>query len=318
MDKAENQKGSAPGVMRRMGADFASGARIAAPVLKRAGLGIGDWLARIGWGKFFLLSILVMIAGGVLNSLLFHRSQVVVDHGTGPSDRVNVIVSQGPDGVRVSPPGLAAPPVPPHLPKPSVPRGLMPTPPAAPAAPSAAPPSGVQLDSHGVRIFSKKDGKNATVVIDEQGIHIEEGIHALPEIDSSGKAIVIPPDLSSDPEKAVEAVEAVREKVEEIVNNQIASQVARQTRVYKEKSSDWFVMSLVFLIMAGVIVKVVLGSKQKAETRAQQASATAADEGLKRQLAEAQLKMMQAQVEPHFLFNTMASIDHLIETDPPR
>ena len=27
---------------------------------------------------------------------------------------------------------------------------------------------------------------------------------------------------------------------------------------------------------------------------------------------------MQAQVEPHFLFNTLASIEHLIETDPPR
>jgi LytS/YehU family sensor histidine kinase len=27
---------------------------------------------------------------------------------------------------------------------------------------------------------------------------------------------------------------------------------------------------------------------------------------------------MQAQVEPHFLFNTLASIDHLIETDPGR
>ncbi|KAI1691596.1 histidine kinase domain-containing protein [Ditylenchus destructor] len=27
---------------------------------------------------------------------------------------------------------------------------------------------------------------------------------------------------------------------------------------------------------------------------------------------------LQAQVEPHFLYNTLASIDHLIETDPPR
>jgi sensor histidine kinase YesM len=33
---------------------------------------------------------------------------------------------------------------------------------------------------------------------------------------------------------------------------------------------------------------------------------------------EAQLKMMQAQVEPHFLFNTLASMQYLIETDPPR
>jgi sensor histidine kinase YesM len=39
---------------------------------------------------------------------------------------------------------------------------------------------------------------------------------------------------------------------------------------------------------------------------------------LSRQAIEAQLKLMQAQVEPHFLFNTLASIDHLIETDPPR
>ena len=28
--------------------------------------------------------------------------------------------------------------------------------------------------------------------------------------------------------------------------------------------------------------------------------------------------MMQAQVEPHFLFNTLASVEHLIETNPPR
>ena len=33
---------------------------------------------------------------------------------------------------------------------------------------------------------------------------------------------------------------------------------------------------------------------------------------------EAELKLMQAQVEPHFLFNTLASIDHLIEFDPKR
>ena len=35
-------------------------------------------------------------------------------------------------------------------------------------------------------------------------------------------------------------------------------------------------------------------------------------------LVEARMAAMQAQVEPHFLFNTLASIDHLIETDPPR
>jgi sensor histidine kinase YesM len=44
----------------------------------------------------------------------------------------------------------------------------------------------------------------------------------------------------------------------------------------------------------------------------------AESEALKRQVIEARMAAMQAQVEPHFLFNTLASIDHLIETDPPR
>jgi LytS/YehU family sensor histidine kinase len=39
---------------------------------------------------------------------------------------------------------------------------------------------------------------------------------------------------------------------------------------------------------------------------------------MQRQLSEAKMQMMQAQVEPHFLFNTLASVEHLIETNPPR
>jgi signal transduction histidine kinase len=38
---------------------------------------------------------------------------------------------------------------------------------------------------------------------------------------------------------------------------------------------------------------------------------------LARQAAEAKLKLLQAQVEPHFLFNTLASVQYLTETDPP-
>jgi signal transduction histidine kinase len=32
---------------------------------------------------------------------------------------------------------------------------------------------------------------------------------------------------------------------------------------------------------------------------------------------ESELKLMQAQIEPHFLFNTLASVQYLTETDPP-
>ena len=39
---------------------------------------------------------------------------------------------------------------------------------------------------------------------------------------------------------------------------------------------------------------------------------------LSKQAVEAELKLMQAQVEPHFLFNTLASVQFLTETDPPQ
>jgi sensor histidine kinase YesM len=37
---------------------------------------------------------------------------------------------------------------------------------------------------------------------------------------------------------------------------------------------------------------------------------------LEKNLLEAKLQLMQAQVEPHFLFNTLANVQHLVETDP--
>jgi sensor histidine kinase YesM len=54
------------------------------------------------------------------------------------------------------------------------------------------------------------------------------------------------------------------------------------------------------------------------ETRAEAAlhRAEAEHNLLAKQAIEAELKMMQAQVEPHFLFNTLASVQYLTETDP--
>jgi len=39
---------------------------------------------------------------------------------------------------------------------------------------------------------------------------------------------------------------------------------------------------------------------------------------LSKQAVESELKLMQAQIEPHFLFNTLASVQYLVETDPPQ
>jgi uncharacterized membrane protein len=298
------------GAWRRVVGDVGSGARASAPTIKRAGARIGDWLARIGWGKFFLLSLLLLAFGGILSSALFEKSPaVIVEHGADPEVTVSVNVT--PDGVHIGPKRPAAVP---SIPKP-------PTPPAAPTAPQppASPDTarGVTVDDAGVRIIADKDGRKVSIQIDGKGIRISEAGAQAPVTSKDGE-VVIDAGATGDPEKMAEAIETARSKIEEIVSDQIREQVALRTRVYQEKSSDWFMTFIVLLIVTGIIVKIVLGSKRKAEVRAQAATATAAEEGLKRQLVEAQLKMMQAQVEPHFLFNTLASVDYLIETDPAR
>lgn len=74
----------------------------------------------------------------------------------------------------------------------------------------------------------------------------------------------------------------------------------------------------ILFILTSIVIKVTFKSQTQAEEKATAATYMAEAEQLKRQLVEARLSAMQAQVEPHFLFNTLASIDHLIETDPPR
>jgi len=72
------------------------------------------------------------------------------------------------------------------------------------------------------------------------------------------------------------------------------------------------------LIVASFIIKVVAGGKRRAELTASQATKRAETEQLERTVLEARMEALQAQIEPHFLFNTLASIDQLIQTDPPR
>jgi sensor histidine kinase YesM len=72
------------------------------------------------------------------------------------------------------------------------------------------------------------------------------------------------------------------------------------------------------IILTSIVIKATFKQQIQAEQKASAATYLAEAEQLKRQLVEARMATMQAQVEPHFLFNTLASIDHLIETDPPR
>jgi len=71
-------------------------------------------------------------------------------------------------------------------------------------------------------------------------------------------------------------------------------------------------------VVVSIIIKVVAGGKRRAELAARQATQRADTEQLERTALEARMEALQAQIEPHFLFNTLASIDQLIRTDPTR
>jgi sensor histidine kinase YesM len=73
----------------------------------------------------------------------------------------------------------------------------------------------------------------------------------------------------------------------------------------------------VWFVLISFGVKVLAGGKRKAELMAKEATVKADVATLERRLMEARMAALQAQVEPHFLFNTLALIGQLIETDPP-
>ncbi|HEV7575072.1 MAG TPA: sensor histidine kinase [Caldimonas sp.] len=288
-----------------------------------------NWLVSISWKRFFLLSLLLLIAAVILQHLPPFNYTIgsVADHS--PS-------------VTVVPP---VPPVPPVAP-------LPPKPPSLPSTSRDAPIKIEKKDSKGrdVVISIDRDGVRITpnFQIDGNGIRIGPGAASVPAAAASGAAssasasagadgsieIKLPP--GADSEQVREAVEEARAAVVEAIRDSEekaaeAAQEAADARVsadekvvrsvkrMRDRHFGDFITDLAWLvIIASAILKITYKRTIQAEVKAAVATETADSEQLKRQVVEARMAAMQAQVEPHFLFNTLASIDHLIETDPPR
>ena len=107
-------------------------------------------------------------------------------------------------------------------------------------------------------------------------------------------------------------------QIEEQINKEVSVELGKLEREGKLDAGVSLPGVAVLLIVLMFIVRLIAQSKAKAETRARSAESAADSADLERQLSEAKMQAMQAQVEPHFLFNTLAAVEHLIETDPPR
>jgi signal transduction histidine kinase len=192
----------------------------------------------------------------------------------------------------------------------------------------------IKIDERGVRIQPVRAGASAAsaapAASDASG---EE--HAG---DSGAPAIAIdfprsakPEDIRTAIEQAKEQLGQLKQEAEEVTEAQEAAAQAQaalkesaaemasaRKRVTVIHAGDSLVDFAILWVLASAVIKAMYKGRIQAEVKAAQATENAESEALKRQVVEARMAAMQAQVEPHFLFNTLASIDHLIETDPPR
>ena len=270
-----------------------------------------NWLVGISWKRFIVLSILLMIIAGVLQNIppftwkvsetveiLPPREPKSPKPAVASDKPVHYDVTIDDKGIRIRPAGTKAASS------------------AASAATAAA--SAASAASAGAAVAADAASAAASAASEALARHRD-----LPSI-----SIDLPSDVKSS--EVREAVEEARQAIQEAVADarQAAADAARaeedairdvpRKRVHRVELGEPLPPLAFAFIIASMILKITYKGRLQAEAKAEQATETAEAESLKRQVVEARMAAMQAQVEPHFLFNTLASIDHLIETDPAR
>ena len=268
------------------------------------------WLDSISWKRFFLLSVLTLIVAGVA------------------SDLPPFNIRWGEDTV-IYKPRPVVPPKPPMPPKAPV----APVTPKAPVEPGSekslfdinGKQYAVTVDEHGIRIGPVGAASAPAPAPAASAASVPGGLH----VELPGMKVDLPDNASNADVRAAieEAKSAIKEAIEDAKEaERDAAEAAaeaetsgmKEIRIKAFRLGDHMPPFAFLLIVISGITKIMAAGRFKAEAQAVVATEMAESEALKRQVVEARMAAMQAQVEPHFLFNTLASIDHLIETDPPR
>jgi len=83
-----------------------------------------------------------------------------------------------------------------------------------------------------------------------------------------------------------------------------------------EGISRFSITAMLGIAFGGLITAYLIFRERDAQARAAMHKMESERNLLARRMAEAQLALMQAQVEPHFLFNTLANVRYLVENEP--
>ncbi|MBT9490889.1 MAG: histidine kinase, partial [Paucibacter sp.] len=272
------------------------------------------WLVSISWKRFIVLAVVLMIGVNILQDL--------------PPFTWRISSTITPDEI----PEPATEPEPPALPEPS--------PEARRAAKSLIKSDKpihyeITIDESGVKVQPRK-AKSAASAASASAAEDGEIDPDLPSIEIHLPKEAKSAEIRQAIEEAKDGIEvALREAAEsaQTAAREAAVDARRAARAPREirealrqprrhtttvHLGDFLVKLAFFFVLGSALIKVTYKGRLQAEVKAAQATETAEADSLKRQVVETRMAAMQAQVEPHFLFNTLASIDHLIETDPPR
>ncbi|HLO96736.1 MAG TPA: histidine kinase [Burkholderiaceae bacterium] len=80
-------------------------------------------------------------------------------------------------------------------------------------------------------------------------------------------------------------------------------------------------MPMPLLLSFALLLVVILTASQRREHMAREltlAQSRAEQEQARREASEARLRLLQAQIQPHFIFNTLAAVQHWVDTGDPR
>ncbi|WP_230412030.1 sensor histidine kinase [Undibacterium hunanense] len=257
------------------------------------------WVTQLSWWKFLLFAVLTIAAGGILQDALFTSEESVIVKKNNPSAKAKKTskITDGDTNIEIDNTGI-------HIRK------------------NNADGKGkqIEIDENGIRI--NKDGDaQASTTSTPPSPGAEPAASAAPAAPAEPAAPPAPPAMPSiagHDDIHIRLPAEVAKEISEDINNAVADAADEEVRSYKRTSSKWFKNFVVLLVFGLFGMKALMGGKLRAEEKAKEAGMAAERESLLRQVSEAQMQMMQAQVEPHFLFNTLASVEHLIETDPPR
>jgi hypothetical protein len=200
--------------------------------------------------------------------------------------------------------------------------------------------SGGEVEVAAAERAARKD--QPSILIDDSGIHFnprnkpkpgspDGPAAASPPAPPASPATPAPPAAPAAPDLAlpkgahpgsdsvhIELPPQIAEELSVAIEGAVDDAAEAKVSRYHKQASTWFTSFVLLLVLTLFGIKALMGGKKRAELQTQSANAAAERESMQRQLSEAKMQMMQAQVEPHFLFNTLASVEHLIETNPPR